>query len=256
MNPIPWRLIEAEVTVLRRQRSTVAWSLVFTVGALVVFFAVPAVQHASDPAHHGSAGGTNAFGGAVHVLGLIVGPLAAILIGVQAGAGDFSAGVFRDLATTGRSRVTLFAVRVPAALAVLIPITLAAFAGLTIASYALSDGDPTPTSALIAHACLFVVVAQVATCVIAVGTASTLGSRTGALVALIGWQLIVSRLLAAAAALGSVRNALLTTALQHFDPIRTPALASVTVTIAIAVVTVWLLTFLIAGAWRTVRIDA
>ena len=256
MTRIPWPLIGAEVTVLRRQRSTVAWSLVFTIGALVVFFAVPAVQHAGDPAHHGPAGGTDAFGGAVHVLGLILGPIAAILIGVQAGAGDVSAGVFRDLAITGRSRVTLFAVRVPAALAVLVPITLAAFAGLTIATYALADGGHTPTASLVAHACLFVVVAQAATCVIAVGTASALGSRTGALVALIGWQLIVSRLLAAAAALGSVRKALLTTALQHFDPVSTPALASVSIAIAIMVLAVWIITFLIAGAWRTVRISA
>ena len=256
MSHIPWRLIAAEVTVLRRKRATVVWSAVFTVGALVVFFAVPAIQHASDPAHHGPAGGTNAFGGAVHVLGLIVGPIAAILIGVQAGAGDISAGVFRDLVTTGRSRVTLFAVRVPAALAVLLPITLTAFAALTIATYALADSDPTPNGALIAHACLFAVVAQSATCVIAVGTASTLGSRTGALVALIGWQLIVSRLLAAAPALGSVRNALLTTALQHFDPVKTPALATVSIAIAVAVLIAWIITFLIAGAWRTVRISA
>ena len=48
---------------------------------------------------------------------MFFGPLAAILIGVEAGAGDASAGVFRDLVATGRSRLALFASRVPAALA-------------------------------------------------------------------------------------------------------------------------------------------
>ncbi len=39
------------------------------------------------------------------------------MIGIDAGAGDLSAGVFRDLVVTGRSRLALFASRVPAALA-------------------------------------------------------------------------------------------------------------------------------------------
>ena len=128
------------------------WSLICTIGALLLFFAVPAIQHASDPAHHQPAGGTNGFGGGVHVLGLIIGPLAAILIGVQAGAGDLSAGVFRDLVSTGRSRITLFAARVPAALGVLLPLTLTAFIFLTAAAYLLAGSAPTPSVGLVLQA--------------------------------------------------------------------------------------------------------
>ncbi len=51
------------------------------------------------------------------MIALFFGPLAAMLIGVEAGTGDASAGVFRDLVVTGRSRLALFATRVPAALA-------------------------------------------------------------------------------------------------------------------------------------------
>lgn len=251
MSAIPWRLIAAELTVLRRNRGMFTWSLIVTIGVLLLFFAVPAIQHVSDPAHHQLAGGTNGFGGGVHVLGLIVGPLAAILIGVQAGAGDLSAGVFRDLVSTGRSRMTLFAARVPAALGLLLPLTLSAFIALTVAAYLLAGTGPTPSIGLVLRAGLYVVMAQSVTCVVAVGTASLLGSRTGALVGLIGWQLIVSRLLATAQSLGSVRQALLTTALQRFDPIKAPALASISWAIAIGVVIAWSATFLVAGAWRT-----
>ena len=83
-----------------------------------IFFIVRAIQHSSTPAEHGPAGGIDR----LHrrrcaLLALFFGPLAAILIGVEAGAGDASAGVFRDLVVTGRSRLALFASRVPAALA-------------------------------------------------------------------------------------------------------------------------------------------
>lgn len=256
MSSIPWRLIAAELTVLRRNRGMLTWSSIVTIGVLVLFFAVPAIQHAGDPAHHQPAGGTNGFGGGVHVLGLIIGPLAAILIGVQAGAGDLSAGVFRDLVSTGRSRVTLFAARVPAALGVLLPLTLAALIVLTAAAFLLAGSAPTPSVGLVLHAGLYVVVAQSVTCVVAVGTASLLGSRTGALVGLIGWQLIVSRLLATDQGLGSLRRALLTSALQRFDPIKAPALASMSLAIAIVVLIAWSAAFLAAGAWRTQVISA
>jgi hypothetical protein len=76
------------------------------------------IQHSSDPHKYGPAGGLGNFKEGLPVLALIFGPLAAILIGVEAGTGDASAGVFRDLVVTGRSRMALLASRVPAALAV------------------------------------------------------------------------------------------------------------------------------------------
>ena len=251
MSSFPWRLITAELTVLRRNRGMLAWSLIVTIGALLVFFIVPAIQYANDAAHHQPAGGTNGFGGGVHVLGLIVGPLAAILIGVQAGAGDLSAGVFRDLVSTGRSRITLFVARVPAALGLLLPLTIASFVALVLAADLLAGNGPTPSVDLVLRAGVYILIAQCATCIVAVGVASLLGSRTGALVGLIGWQLIVSRLLATDQALGSIRKVLLTTALQRFDPIGAPALATPSWAIASAVVIAWAAAFLAAGAWRT-----
>ena len=75
------------------------------------------IQHASNPGKYGPAGGVQNFTDGLRVVALFFGPLAAILIGVEAGTGDASAGVFRDLVVTGRSRLALFATRVPAALA-------------------------------------------------------------------------------------------------------------------------------------------
>ena len=76
------------------------------------------IEHASNPAHHGPAGGLHNYGRLLDLLGVFMGPVAAILIGAEAGAGDLAAGVFRDNVLTGRSRMALFLARIPAALAV------------------------------------------------------------------------------------------------------------------------------------------
>jgi hypothetical protein len=41
-------------------------------------------------------------------LAILIGPLAAAMIGTEAGAGDVATGVFRDLVATGRSRSLYF----------------------------------------------------------------------------------------------------------------------------------------------------
>ena len=76
-------------------------ALLFALGPLAIFFVSKGLQHASNPLVNRPAGGLAVFVGAVNVLALILGPLAAILIGVQAGVADVDAGVFRDLVATG-----------------------------------------------------------------------------------------------------------------------------------------------------------
>ena len=58
------------------------------------------------------AGGIDNFSGSIELLTQI-GVVAAILIGATVGAGDRGAGVFRELVVTGRSRLALFAARLP-----------------------------------------------------------------------------------------------------------------------------------------------
>ena len=111
------QMFGADFLKLRRKRGILIWALVLALAPIVIFFMVMAIQHASNPAKYEPAGGASNFGDGLRVLALFFGPLAAILIGVEAGTSDASAGVFRDLVVTGRSRLALFASRVPAALA-------------------------------------------------------------------------------------------------------------------------------------------
>ena len=116
MNPaIALRMVGADFLKLRKKRSTLIWALVLTLAPLLIFFIVKALQHSSSPAEHSPAGGVGGFSDALRVLAFFFGPLAAIMIGTDGGAGDLAAGVFRDLVVTGRSRVALFASRIPAA---------------------------------------------------------------------------------------------------------------------------------------------
>ncbi|MBO0739766.1 MAG: hypothetical protein J2P48_25045, partial [Alphaproteobacteria bacterium] len=123
-------MIAADLLKLRKKRSVAGWALVLTAGISIVFYAYLVIAHATDPRHHGPAGGLLHFGNAISTLGLDFGTIAAILIGVEAGAGETADGTFRDLVVTGRSRLVLFVTRIPAALIV----TLAVVAsGLAIA---------------------------------------------------------------------------------------------------------------------------
>ena len=122
--------------------------------------------------------------------------LAAVLIGIEAGTGDAAAGVFRDLVVTGRSRLALFASRVPAALGLCWAVTGTAYALIAIGSAVFASGLPTPSGALIVNGLLFSLFATGVLCVIAVGFASLTASRAGAIVTLIAWQIVASPILA------------------------------------------------------------
>ena len=108
----------AELLRLRKKRGLIALVLVAVLAPIVISVGYDVVKHASDPAHYPPAGGLNTFGRLLDLLGVFMGPVAAVLIGAEAGAGDLAAGVFRDNVLTGRSRLALFGSRIPAAVAV------------------------------------------------------------------------------------------------------------------------------------------
>jgi ABC-type transport system involved in multi-copper enzyme maturation permease subunit len=140
----------ADFLKLRKKRGTLIWALVLAWAPIVIFYAVTAIQHASNSVKYGPAGGTASFHDGVRLLGgLLFGPLVAILIGVEAGTNDASAGVFRDLVVTGRSRVALFASRVPAALALCWAIVVSAYALVLLGTFVFAGDLPTPDGALI-----------------------------------------------------------------------------------------------------------
>ena len=98
-------LIRAEILKLRRRRGLMIWSLILTVGAVLLAEIIVVSLHLANPAHHGPAGGESNFEGYTFLVGGL-GDVAAIIIASTAGTQDVSNGVFRDLVVTGRSRAT------------------------------------------------------------------------------------------------------------------------------------------------------
>jgi ABC-type transport system involved in multi-copper enzyme maturation permease subunit len=255
------QMMSADFLKLRKKRGTVIWALLLAIAPLVIYFIVRGVQHSSNPAQNPPAGGVHAYTDALRLVGAIFGPLAAILIGAEAGAGDVAVGVFRDLVATGRSRLALFATRVPAAIALSWIVTGAAYAVLVIGIYALAAGSPTPSATEMLDGFGFSLLSTGVICAIAVGLGAMTASRPATLTALIGWQLIASPILANISSLGNSRKLILSQATFQFSPIKlTGGHGAQVVTMAtgtaLAVLAVWLVVFLALGAWRTRTMDA
>jgi hypothetical protein len=252
-------MIGADVLKLSRRPGTVVWALVLATAPIVIYYIVAAIQHSSNPVANQPAGGHHGFSIGLQVLSFFLGPLSAVMVGVQAGVGDSAAGVFRDLVVTGRSRVALFASRVPGALIVALPIVSVGFALDVIGTFVFASGAPNPSAATIGWSYGFMLLADGIVCVVAVGLAALLDSRPAAITTLIGWQLILSPVLVNDNGLGSFREGFLDAAVRHIDP-SPPNQDRFHVPMSTgAVITTFVLWGLLAcalGAWRTWRIEA
>lgn len=251
------QMIAAEVLKLRRNRALMALAFLLTTGIVILVFGYKAIEHASDAARYEPAGGTHGFGQLVAALGVYFGALSAILIGSEAGTADSTSGVFRDLAATGRSRMTLFAVRAPAAIIVTLAFSAAAFVLATVSSYVFAGPLDTPGLGLILRSAGWTALANAVLVTVAVGVGSLSGSRAMTLTALIGWQTVASNLLLNVSSLGSARKGLLTAALDQLSPV-SAAHERVTMAagLAVLVILVWAAVAGLLGAWRTITRDA
>jgi ABC-type transport system involved in multi-copper enzyme maturation permease subunit len=262
------QMFGADFLKLRRKRSILIWALVLALAPILIYFVVAVIEHASNPyvafpRPHGyrPAGGTGNFSDGLRVIALLFAPLAALLIGVEAGTGDASVGVFRDLVVTGRSRMALFASRVPAALALCFSIMLATYAVLLIGTFAFAGNLSTPGGSQILNGLGFLLLSTGMLCAVAVGFAALTNSKPGAIIALIAWQIVASPVLANISALGAARKGLLSQAIAHFSPVGTGngghgATVTLSGGLAVIVLVAWLVVFLGLGAWRTSRMDA
>jgi hypothetical protein len=252
------QMVGAELLRLRKKQGFIALVLLVVIAPVVIAFGYEVIEHASNPAKHGPAGGLHNYSDLLAMLGLYMGPVAAILIGAEAGAGDLAAGVFRDNVLTGRSRTALFLARIPAALIVSLSVTALGFLIGVAATFAFAGGLPTPSVSLMLESAGWLALANGVVCVVAIGLGSLTGSRPGTITALIGWQLVLSPLLLRATTLGSARRGLLDGAMQFLAPgpvSGTPTVA-MPIAVAIAVLTVWLFVLLSLGGWRTQTRDA
>jgi hypothetical protein len=244
-------LVRAELLKVRKRRGLVAVATLLIVAPLVIGFAVLSILHALNPAKYGPAGGVNDLVGAMGMLTQI-GFVAAILVGATVGAGDVGAGVFRELVVTGRSRVHLFAARIPGGLALVLPLVAVAFVIAAVASVALTGSDPAPALGLILRYGAWIAVGTTAVYLFAVGLSSAIGSRGMSLGILLGWQLAVAPILLAT---GKLDGLLPNAALLTLEP-GSALTVSTTITTAVVVLVAWTLVPLAAGAWRTRTVDA
>lgn len=252
------QMIWADLLRLGKKRGFMVLVLAVVLAPIVIATGYDAIKHATDPLHHGPAGGMDNYGRLLSMLGLFMGPVAMVLIGAEAGAGDLAAGVFRDNVLTGRSRLALFLARIPAALAVALAVTAIGFGVGLAATFGFAGGLPTPSGSMILESAAWLALGNGLVCVIAIGVASLSGSRTGTITGLIGWELVLSPLLVEATSLGSLRHGLLDGVLLFLKPGPLGGAPAITMSVGVAVVvaTLWLLVLPALGAWRMRTRDA
>jgi hypothetical protein len=249
------RLINAEILKLVRRRGLMIWSVLLTVGSIVVTEIVLIVLHAVNPDHHGAAGGRTNLEAYAFLLSQL-GAVTAILIGSAAGTQDVSNGVFRDLVVTGRSRLTLFDVRVPGALLVFLPILGIGLVLSFVVVYVLAGSNDSPTTSYVTHTLAYVLSFTMLNVILAIGIAAFTSSRVVVGV-LIAWNSIVSHLLMSIHALGSARKLIDVAAAEHFSPaINGGDKVAMSGTTAVLVLIGWAAAASLAGRWWTGRRDA
>jgi hypothetical protein len=257
------RLVRAEVMKLRKRRGLVAWTLMVILGAVVVQYGVFAGLHVVSPVSTAPAGGVRGFVISTWVLTAIGGVLA-VVIGAIVGTADVETGVFRDLVATGRSRLALFAARVPGGLAFLMPIVAVAYALATVACILFAGPAPHPSAALVAQGMTWVLLPTAVWFSVTLGIASLVGSRGVAIGVMLGWKFVAEPVLAAFGPfIGPWRHAALQAALVRIlppvftvGPFNMNATTDLSASVAASVIMLWIAAALAAGAWRTHIRDA
>jgi hypothetical protein len=249
------RLISAEILKLRRRRGLMIWSALLAIAPPVVAYGILAGLHVAAPDVHGLAGGSQNL---QDLLGLVavLGGVAGILIGTTAGSQDVSAGVFRDLVVTGRSRRSLFDARMPGALAVYLPLLAVGFGLAVGGSYAFAGGLPTAGADDLAGYAGWILATGILDVALGVVLASIVSARvaTGVLVA---WNAFLAPLLMQIDALGGARKAIDTVAALSLAPAGTSTDAiAMSTGGAIVVIAIWVGAALRVGGLWTMRRDA
>jgi hypothetical protein len=252
------RLVNAELLKLRKRRGLVAATLALTVLPMLVAYTVMTIMHAVEPTQHGPAGGASNFAGSLNLLGALV-LVASVLVGATVGTGDLGAGVFRELIVVGRSRLMLFAARVPAGLGfLLVPVGIAF--GISAAASTFLNGslDPPGTRLLLDSGGWLTLVAALGFAV-SLGVSSLIGSRGTAIGVLLGWLLVAMPILQSVHVLGGLRDGLVGSAVERFEPTAVlggPPQVPMSLAAAAVVAAAWTVVPLALGAWRTQTRDA
>jgi hypothetical protein len=257
----PYSLAHADWLKLWKRRG-LFWTIFgMTIGAETIAFSVLAILHAANPAHHGPAGGIDNLAHGMFILNLL-GAVAATIVGASAGSGDLSAGVFRELVVTGRSRLALFAARIPGGLAFLLPFTAVAYAIAAVVAATANGFLEAPSVTLMTQAGLWVLAEAAFYFLVGLGLASLTGSRAYTIGILLAWRLILGRILMSIGFLGVFREVVPDVSFTRIVPagvevsLREGPHVPASLAAAIAVLVIWVAVWLSVGAWRTVTRDA
>jgi hypothetical protein len=251
--PSRWspRLVSAELLKLRKRRGLVVSALLLTIVPMLVTCVVLAGR--DDPA-----GGLEKFRVTMNILPLL-GVVAAILVGATVGTADVGSGVFRELVATGRSRLALFAARVPAGLGLLIPLVGIAYAIAATASTLLGGSLDAPNVTLLVESGGWLLLVTALSYTLALGVSSAVDSRGTSIALLLAWWFVVMPLLLGLQGLGRLREALLYAALDRIAPAALfdgDPTAPTSLAVAVVVIVLWTIVPLALGARRTCTRDA
>jgi ABC-2 family transporter protein len=252
------RFVSAEFLKLRKRRGLVASGLALTLLPMIIAYTILLILHAANPAKHGPAGGLRNFSDSIDLL-TTLSVIAAILIGSTLGAGDLSSGVFRELVITGRSRLALFAARIPAGLAILWAFVGAGFAVTATGSNVFAGSLQAPSGTLVVETAAWIALVSALSLVLALAVSSVVGSRSTTIGIVFAWQIVVTPLLLQIKALGSLREGLLGAATAKLEPsglLNHPTHVGMSVAAGVVVILVWATIVLVLGAWRTATRDA
>ena len=252
------RLVSAELLKLRKRRGLVLSGLALSVLPMVVAYTVLLIVHAANPEKHGPAGGLKNFSDSMDVL-TTLGGIAAILIGATLGAGDLGSGVFRELVVTGRSRLALYAARIPAGLALVWALVGMGFVITATSSVVFAGSLDLPSASLLAESAGWLALASALALFLGLGVSSLLGTRGTTIGVALGWQLVAMPLLAEIKTLGSLREPLSVAGLRRLQPdalLNGGPTVPMSLAAALVVVAAWTIAPLALGAWRTARRDA
>ncbi len=255
------QMLRAEMKKLTRRKGVMAFTIIGTIGLIVLTFAILEIYHLSNPVKYTPIGGMSGFQKLVVILGSVT-IIPASILGTTAGSQDMESGVIRDMIVTGRSRTTLYLLRLKSAAVVwLIPLVVAYLLGLAVV-FGLAGGNPLPSTSLVIGGALFCIGVSLVYILISVGLASLFGTRGPAIAIMIGWTFVIESILVNVTALGPLREAFLTTAISGLSPISNQARrlkgAGLSPSLFVDYVTViaWVLIMNILGWIRAKRLEA
>jgi ABC-2 family transporter protein len=254
------RLVDAEFLKLRRRLGLVSLALGLTAVPALIMLAVTGGGDLDS-------GGMRSFADQLGVVAMLT-VVCGILVGATVGTADVTSGVFRDLVVTGRSRLDLYAARVPAGLTLVLVAAAAGFA-IVVATAHLSAGTVpatfdrfgtvAPTTGTLVESGLWLALVGAISFGLAFGVASVIGSSGSSIAILLGLWLVVTPLLQSFDPDGWLFDALVLAGLDRVMPedlrVGDPA-TQMSLAAGIAVLVAWTSIPLLAGAWRTMTRDA